>query len=288
MPKIEEAMFITINEKPIDITIENEKTVGELVAGIDLWLAGSGFVICALVVNDKASGASALDNALTQSLNEVSSIDIKTQAAAEICVDALLLTREMLEKWAVSDNGEKAAIELKWSASPAASFFQNREPEIYLHIKDIFTGKNENTLEPFLSERTRELDDPIKEFLGIEERVDDTAARLSDFALDLQTGKEPHAAETVKIFSVLSAKLFRLIPLLRSSGIDFETVPLEKNFFENLNLTLKEFLAVYEAQDTVLSGDLAEYEMAPRLHDLYDAVQTKIKEHKAALIKQLH
>jgi hypothetical protein len=43
-------------------------------------------------------------------------------------------------------------------------------------------------------------------------------------------------------------------------------------YIAEFNTALKEMLAAYERHDTVLVGDLAEYEIAPRLLGLHTAV----------------
>jgi hypothetical protein len=102
---------------------------------------------------------------------------------------------------------------------------------------------------------------------------------LEDFPLDTQTGKDKRAHETIELFSSTLEKLLRLIPLLRLRGVDLELLTLGdsqfKAFMEELDLALRELLAAYEAKDTVLVGDLTEYELAPRLRTLYTALSGK-------------
>ena len=44
------------------------------------------------------------------------------------------------------------------------------------------------------------------------------------------------------------------------------------DYIGEFNAILKELLAAYETRDSVLVGDLAEYELAPRLRCLYAAL----------------
>lgn len=97
--------------------------------------------------------------------------------------------------------------------------------------------------------------------------------------MDTQTGKDSRAHETIELFSSTLEKLVRLIPLLRLRGVDVELFTLGdsqfKAFMEELDLALRELLAAYEAKDTVLVGDLTEYELAPRLRTLHAALAGK-------------
>jgi len=255
-------MNININGAITDITLENEKTVGDIVAGISDWLAGSGFVIYALEIDNKDAGAM-LDEAFKLKLEELNSINIKTRTQAELCVEALVEAKTLIEEGAFP----------KWQESASASFLRDIEPELYAAVEDIFTGKAENQLDAIIEEREQELRNPAHEFLKIETQVQDLIARLTDLALDIQMGKDRQAAQTVQIFAGLCAKIFRLIPLLRLSGIEFEKINLAPGFFEDLYSSFRDFLSAYEASDTVLSGDLAEYEIAPRLGELYSSLR---------------
>jgi hypothetical protein len=71
----------------------------------------------------------------------------------------------------------------------------------------------------------------------------------------------------------------RLIPLVEASeetaGID---VPGTRRFAEDLAPYLSELKEAFEIQDTVLIGDLLEYEVAPRLDELKDLLPRETEE----------
>ncbi|MCL2558425.1 MAG: hypothetical protein FWE09_08095, partial [Treponema sp.] len=100
--------------------------------------------------------------------------------------------------------------------------------------------------------------------------------RLERLPLDLQTGMDSRAAETAGIFSGLAGKVFRLYDLLRAAGHPVAAIKIGDtqvaDYVADFHAMLNDLLAAYERQDTVLVGDIAEYEMAPRLRDFYGAV----------------
>jgi hypothetical protein len=112
---------------------------------------------------------------------------------------------------------------------------------------------------------------------GIEALVESTAQRLEDLPLDIQTGKDGRAAETVQIFSTITEKLFRIFSLLKLEGFITDTLLIDampfSAFIDDFSAALKELLAAYEVKDAVLVGDLAEYELAPRLRTFYAAIK---------------
>jgi hypothetical protein len=270
-------MNITIDGKTADVTLEGEKTVGELAGGVSDWLLGSGFIVSGIDLDGRFVPASALAEAFLLKLDDIGSINIRTALQAEICLDALLCAEEVVARWENEGASARQAIEREWRSCPAASHLREKDGAAYQHVEDVFAGKSKGGIRLFIDERTRELEDPVREFLAVEDEMKGLVLRLSDYALDVQMGKDLRAAETVRLFSAFSAKLLRLIPLLRSFGIELNKLSLEKDFFESFNSVLKELLAAYQAEDTVLSGDLAEYEVAPRLNALYISVKNQLK-----------
>jgi hypothetical protein len=106
--------------------------------------------------------------------------------------------------------------------------------------------------------------------------VCDVCTRLEEFPLDIQTGKDARAAETVNAFSGIAEKVFRLFNVLKMEGFPVGEIMVEKTpittCISEFSGSLRDLLAAYEQRDTVLAGDIAEYEMAPRLRDLHTAV----------------
>jgi hypothetical protein len=130
----------------------------------------------------------------------------------------------------------------------------------------------------FFAERLEELTRPGEVFSSLEGDVGECCACLENLSLDLQTGKNAQAAKTVERFSLLSEKIFRLLKLPELKEFIPETVNGEKfsAFFEGFGGILQEILGAWQNQDTVLLGDLAEYEVAPRLRAFYEAVKDNL------------
>jgi len=128
-----------------------------------------------------------------------------------------------------------------------------------------------------LEERLRELASPSEEIENSAAKVELIAGRLEELPLDMQTGKDQKAAETIQLFSGISEKLFRILLIFKSEGLSPEAFTIDgvsaKTFVEEFNTTLKELSSAYENRDTVLVGDIAEYELAPRLLKLFSAMK---------------
>jgi hypothetical protein len=153
--------------------------------------------------------------------------------------------------------------------------------DLYILAAGSFSGEGMEIqeLQKIIRERLREIEDPRREIAALGPLVRTAAGRLEDLPLDIQTGKDGRAAETVQLFSTAAGKLLRLLGLLKLEGYSPETltvdgVPIFK-YVEEFESVLKDLAAAYEAKDAVLVGDLAEYELAPRFLKLYSAFSSE-------------
>jgi hypothetical protein len=272
-------MKITIDGKVADIALEKEKNLADMLGGIGEWLAGSGYSLSGLRINGKTLGAGVIDGALGMALDSIETLDIQTTSLPVLMAEALVAAGQTIEDYENASYEERRRIEQRWAESPAASFLGECIPDIAGFAAQTFRGEGPApaSFVSLVEERLRELRDPLPELAGIEALVESTAQRLEDLPLDIQTGKDGRAAETVQIFSAITEKLFRIFSLLKLEGFITDTVVIEGMslgvFIDDFSAALKELLAAYEAKDAVLVGDLAEYELAPRLRTFYSAIK---------------
>jgi hypothetical protein len=275
-------MDIRINGKPADITLEAEQTLGELLSGIEDWLRPSGYALSGLRINGTAVGAAAIAEAFTRNLWDIETLDIEASNWPDLMLEALLFVQDTIQAYEEASFEEKRLMPGDWEESAAASFLSGNEPGLFQCIVKTLQGEglSGEQLRGLIGERIRELQDPLTELYTIEPLIEGIAQRLEDLPLDIQTGKDSRAAETVQIFSTITEKLFRLFSLLRFRGIVTETGTINDlpfhEFIDEFSAALRELLAAYEVKDAVLVGDLAEYELAPRLRSFYAAMNTPV------------
>jgi hypothetical protein len=273
-------MKITIDGQAADITLEKEKNLGDVLGGLGEWLAESGYSLSALRINGKALGSSALAGAFDMALDAIDTLDIQTSSLPVLMAEALFDLRQTLGDYENASFEERRRIEKGWAEGPAASFLGECIPDIAGLAAQTLRGEGPApaSLASLVEERLRELRDPPLELGGIEALVENTAQRLEDLPLDIQTGRDGRAAETAQLFSTLAEKLFRMLSLLKLEGFINDALPVDgmslQVFIDDFSAALKELLAAYEAKDAVLVGDLAEYELAPRLRSFYAAIKT--------------
>jgi hypothetical protein len=193
-------MLITIDGNQADITLEDEKTVGSLLSGLESAFEDCGYFVSGISIDGENIGAQAIDAVYDDALAGIEHIDIRTSSAEELQNEAR--------------NG----------------------------------------------------------FVSMEDEIAEVTARMEDFSLDIQTGNEARALETVRLFSSATERLLRILKEINPASFD------EQEFINRFSATLKEFFAAYQDGDTVLSGDLAEYELSPLLRGLYAASKAGIME----------
>ena len=272
-------MDIFINDKPADITLDTEETLGDVMSGIEQWLSPTGSRIRSISVNGREVSDSSLGEAFCLSVSDIKKLDISVCAWRELATEALAdlyKTSFLLGKTAFE---ERANVISAWEGSSAARFLISDAPDIYTIGRAAFSGEglSLSDLNIIVEERLREAGDPQGEIFNSEDLVGVIAGRLEELPLDMQTGKDRRAAETMQLFTQMGEKLFRLYFILKSEGLIPETFTISglpaRDFMNKFNDALKELSSAYENKDTVLVGDIAEYELAPRLLSIYEALK---------------
>jgi len=272
-------MDIRINDRPADITLDTEKTLGDVLSGIEQWISSSGNRIREISVDGQALAEETLSDAFGRDIAEIKNLDIAVSAFRDLAAEALSFLLASCELYGSAAFDERALIAKAWQESAAAHFLQEGIPDIYDFAGRAFSGEGLPALElsAMAEERLREVTGPAQEIDACEALVKTTAARMEELPLDIQTGKDQRAAETIQLFSRAGEKLFRIFFVLESEGLSLDTLVVDglpgRTFMEEFNAALTEISAAYESRDTVLVGDLSEYELSPRLLKFFLALK---------------
>jgi hypothetical protein len=275
-------MDITINGKAADITLEGEKTLGDVLAGLEAWLRDSGHRLSGLEVDGEKADSRSLESFFNREVAGIGVLNLSTSSWAELAAEALGDLYGEAEKFLECPFGERAALKQGWEESPGGCFLAEHMRDLYGLADETFSGQGPGPgeLQKIVRERLRELEDPRREIAASAPLVEAVAGRLEELPLDIQTGKDRRAAETVQLFSNVAGKLLRLLGLLKLEGYSPENLTVDGvpvfEYVGEFESILKELAAAYEAKDAVLVGDLAEYELAPRLLKFYSAFSSEV------------
>ena len=272
-------MNICINAKPADITLDTEKTLGDVLAGIELWISPSGNRIQAVSVNGQNIPGDALAREFSREIKDIKKLDIAVSSFRELAAEALISLLDTCSFYENTAFQERLPLLNTWEQSAAARFLRSDIPDMYEFAGLTLSGEGLTpaALATLIEERLREITDPGREISGCEALVKSIAERMEKLPLDMQTGKDQKAAETIQLFSRVGEKLFRIFFMLKREGLSLDAFMVDelpaRSFMEEFNAALTELSAAYEKRDTVLVGDLSEYELAPRLLKFFFALK---------------
>ena len=303
-------MDIYINNEKIDFSLENEKYLYEVVSGLKAWAEQDGFQLQHISYDDNEYSFDSEDSANTP-VESVSVLKVTAKSRFEVHQDNLQLLNQFVSLFLKSlESGNIKLIRDLCSEAPAvtpliAAFLeepQNAEGTVSASLLNNIKSldpENINAADPhysqllqqltglkiIINERISELGDPVGELSKTVKALKTTGEELNDISVLLQTGKDREALGSVIKFSELNQKTLRLYPILKNEGfIDIEQLQIEEmsfsGFYNDFNEILNELLEAFTANDSVLIGDLLEYEVAPRLEKLIAVLENVLKENQ--------
>jgi len=277
-------MTISINGQEIDYTLDNEKTAGEVIEGLCSWLEESGLLVSRIWIDGKVMTLAEghwRDTATSEiAVMKLEAVTVKTGRIQQLGTarDYFLLLKDS------AVNGDEVSLsELTNTYDDLKRMMphildESQHPVIVPHMERVFTecgfpaphgGRVANPkalsteaarLANLVENRLREASNPEQAIQTAVLSLAELAENLDEIAVQLQTGKDKQAMETIIKMTELFQALTRTLAWVDNQGL--------KDSIEALNGILGEFEEGLKAGDTVLIGDLLEYEIKPRLINL--------------------
>ncbi len=287
-------MKISVNNTALDVTFEKEKYLEEVIPQIENWLSQSKMILKEFLIDGKAARKDLPETWGEKEISSVKSLDITAVSHLEKYAEDLQVVYQYISMLAKAIETENIALckdLLEDRAIIAGSldyFFSLGEEKVYSKHFLEKTDDKENLKNPDLKEllgqisfllqkRISELAAPVKTLTTTAAALKELIPGISDVSILLQTGKDKEAFNTVLTFIELSQTVVRVLSILKESGsMDFEkissgNVSLE-SFYTGFNQILKELAEAFDFSDTVLIGDLLEYEIAPKMDTLLEFI----------------
>ena len=277
-------MEIIINDKKADITTDKEKTIGDVLVGLENWLSDSGHRLSGISIDGKLVSHDCLEKVFSREINTVKKLDISTSSMHELSVQSLAMVYRDIEEYENLDFSGKAEFYNNWLESPQSRFISEQMPDMFFLCDKAFSGAeiSVQALRAITEERLHEIENPVSELVGLEQLVAEVCVRLEDLPLDTQTGKDTKANQTVQMFAGVTEKIFRIISILTAQGYLNNEIKIEdieiKTFISDFRNVVSELLDAYKNSDTVLIGDLCEYELAPKIRSLFSSISAVLLE----------
>jgi len=155
-------------------------------------------------------------------------------------------------------------------------------PDLYSYFEGTFSNGDISvlTLRSITEEIQREVNEPVKELTKIEPILNEICDKLINLPLDIQTGKDLLAAQTIQVFSAITEKIIRIFYQLSIQDYLLQVEKAKKiaQDFKDFKNILTGLLEAYEKHDIIIIGDIAEYEASPKLKDLYFSILDNCRE----------
>ncbi len=282
-------MIFTMNGTTAEVAAEGH-TIGDILAILDERAEAMGEIIVEVAVNGTALSPDELAEASNRVASGTGTVALVSEPAADLKARALEslieLVRAAAEAMASGDAEAADSAREAWASYRNAfgGLFSAEEASFIDAFGERLTTENSGTalgslaenLATFFSERLAELRNPGDAMMAAARLFDAIKDDLSEVPVRLQTGKDAEAMRTMVLAVELINKTVRIMPeFIRTS----RSVPLEvegtamPEFYGALNGVLRELAQAFENKDGVLIGDLAEYEIRPRLESFYSAIR---------------
>jgi hypothetical protein len=274
-------MEILVNKENIDFTLEQEQSIGEVVDGLAQWLESGELAITGLDLDDESYPIHDRTRWADISLTSVRTLSVEVLPMSEVDRVALEAVDEYCSLLvSCVRSGEAGALaqlveELPYVRERIRSFFPElAAQESILEHEELNRGvipeKTEELLEQIsairsiIDTRLREYVDPDAELQRSIDGLIAATPALRDVPVDLQVGRTGEAMQNVVRFAELFSRILRVLPRTKHDA-QLDRI---KELIEGLTPYLTQVKDAIETEDSVLLGDLMEYEIAPRLESL--------------------
>lgn len=283
-------MTLTIDKTPIDFTLENEKSLKEVVENINSWLSKSQLIIEKIFINNSDYSLKDFD----QKLEDVNQIDIETLSFRDLNIHNISWIIYFFERLtsAISDWDEALLKQVKneipfvlehlptllSSDNFTKEEIYSKQIEVVLTKYNFFQCKETDIDKPavessfsniilLLNERLNEFSQPKDELKASVSILNSLREDIESVSMFLQSGQEQQAAAVMGKFTNIFQKIIRIMNFNINNSEVIGTINVV-DFTSELNDILNELLQGYESQDIVLIGDILEYELSPRVEEL--------------------
>jgi hypothetical protein len=289
-----EKVDIRINDQRLDFTIESNDTLGDVVKDLEDWLKGSDLVLYSIKHDDQEILNRPYDEWAAIPHGDVGTLAVTVKHARDLAVLNLKTILEFLSLLTDAlEAPETQALQGLMSGFPSlvesvykhfatpnlalsalTAMFQDVRPEeaaSWPEEKRERARRLIDVLAAAVSFRLQEMEDPKAALRTLSGTIESCMEEIGEISILLQTGKDRQAMDAIIRFSELSQSLVRLVAVVLSEaggeqpkvgGMDLQ------EFYRKLNGILSELLDAFDVKDSVLIGDLMEYEMVPRLGEL--------------------
>jgi hypothetical protein len=289
---------LTINGEQVEYSLENEKTLGDVVRGVQAWLAEAGFHVTGMTAD--------AHDLFHETPAQWSPIEVDAVKALAVSAahtgDMKIAHWRTVERWLSMLEEEARAAGARADGAGSAGAPGETITELLADLPATLEGMRANPFLPpgsaagsrfeavfaghaaaavaawpparlreaaeatadlrqLVSRRLADASAPVESLKRCAAGIRESMARLPEVSVLLQTGRDKAAMEIVIAFADVVQSLLGLLPFLRPDAH-------RGKLLGELTPFLRDLVAAFDARDSVLIGDLLEYEIAPRIERL--------------------
>lgn len=281
-------MKIYINQDEIDFTLEKENVLGDVFDSVEQWLSEQSYSITELFLDDQElflteretweqlpfrESESLRFNALT--LKELKEQNLSTilnycrMLQLSLKEGNLELLNELLGEYSYIEGSYSILLE-DFSNSIKDHMAQILKENGFIPEGDRTEDNVKTVLEAFMmleaviQGRLDEIRTPHRSGTECYGAITALMPQMENVSLMLQTGKDKDAMDVIIRFTELFQKLLRVYTYLPADTQENHNQDL-KEYIKDMSGILKELTEAFTSEDSVLMGDLMEYEILPRM-----------------------
>ncbi|MDR3201210.1 MAG: hypothetical protein LBT68_07095 [Spirochaetales bacterium] len=285
-------MKIFVNGDALSFSLEKENSLFDIYQALSGWAASQGARITGLELDGRNVDILRPEEWGEVPLQSVQQLSLTAVSEEEAQGYGLSVIREYLEVLgrALEAGDDEAGREV-------LKEYPYIRRGLEIHLKDIFSNAGGKVFEadglllarrddePFtqaekeamrsyvralsviVQDRLQEIKEPEKEAAAVARLLLGAKPALENVPVLLQSGKDREAMQNILSYTELALKAVRILSQ-RSGGQEDS-----REFCKELNGVLNDLTSAFEARDSVLIGDLFEYEIAPRTDRLAELLE---------------
>ncbi|MBN2652259.1 MAG: hypothetical protein JXR63_07745 [Spirochaetales bacterium] len=285
-------MQIYFNNELVDYSVEEEKNLIDIIKNTISFLDDHNLVTAEIIVNGNSYIPQANEAFDNMSIEEIEKINFKLISKSDYKLAELSYLKEAVLDilTAIGEEDKKTLINFNYNSTvDDIELFLNIKCEDLLTLIDetqVFKGNLANEKLPLLinifnfiveiiNKRIHEMQNPEDEFNHALSSLSAMIPEIEQISIQMQTGESTKAINTILKFVEDTEKCVRLSSeVKKSNAYQNKSVDL-KDFFTNLNVKLLELVEAFKNEDSILIGDIFEYEISPVLEQITKIIDNK-------------
>ena len=283
-------MKIYINRDEVDFTLENENTLGQVFISLEKWLTSNGFSVSELFLDEQEISVTDRTEWQDKPLTGHDSMNIIALTLPELKLQNLntlitycrmiqkslkegnlSLLKELMDEYDYIENSYEVLLDDQSHSITdhmknllAVNGFRPAGERSEENVKSVLEGFI--MLEAVIQGRAEEITDPARAGRDTYQAIQSLLPSMEEVSLMLQTGKDRDAMDVIIRFSELFQRLLRIFTYLPEKDRAVHSNDLKK-YISEMSGILKELAEAFATEDSVLMGDLMEYEIMPRMEN---------------------